>query len=50
MVLPAKLFIAARPGTVRITADDGTYLGDQLSVRIIIRTWNDEPQWVDPNR
>ena len=50
MVLPSKLFIAARPGTVRITADDGTYLGDQLSVRIIIRTWNDEPQWVDPNR
>ena len=50
LMLPAKVFIAARPGTVRVTAADGTDLGDQLSVRISIRTWNDEPEWTERNR
>ena len=50
LILPAKVFIAARPGTVRVTAADGADLGDQLSVRISIRTWNDEPEWAERNR
>ena len=50
LMLPAKVFIAARPGTVRVTAADGTDLGDQLSVRISIRAWNDEPEWAEPSR
>ena len=50
LMLPAKVFIAARPGTIRVAAADGTDLGDQLSVRISIRAWNDEPEWAEPSR
>jgi outer membrane lipoprotein LolB len=50
LMLPAKVFIAARPGTVRVTAADGKDLGDQLSVRISIRAWNDEPEWAESSR
>ena len=50
LMLPAKVFIAARPGTVREPAAAGTDLGDQLSVRISIRAWNDESEWAEPSR
>ena len=37
--LPAKLQVSALPGTMEIYSDDGEYLGDELSVKVILKRW-----------
>lgn len=39
--LPRKLTITALPGKLEIYDDDGNYLGDHLSVKVILKRWWD---------
>ena len=41
LTLPTKLTISAVPGTIEIYSDKGEYLGDQLSVKVILKRWSD---------
>ena len=38
-ILPRKLTLTSLPGNLQIYDDDGNYLGDQLSVKIILKRW-----------
>ncbi len=37
--LPTRLEVSAMPGTMEIYSDDGEYLGDELSVKVILKRW-----------
>ena len=37
--LPVRLRVTALPGTMEIYDDDGEYLGDELSVKVILKRW-----------
>jgi outer membrane lipoprotein LolB len=37
--LPRKLIITALPGAMEIYDDEGNYIGDELSVKVIIKRW-----------
>ena len=37
--MPRKLLVSALPGTMEIYTDDGEYIGDELSVKIILKRW-----------
>lgn len=39
LALPTKINVAALPGTMEVYADDGEYLGDELSVKVILKRW-----------
>ena len=39
--LPRKLTLTTLPGKVEIYDDDGKYLGDELSVKVILKRWWD---------
>lgn len=39
--LPRRLSISALPGRLEIYADDGAYIGDQLSVTMVLKNWRD---------
>lgn len=39
LMLPTRIDIAALPGTMEIYSDDGEYLGDELSVKVILKRW-----------
>ncbi len=39
LILPRKMTITAAPGRIEVYARDGTYIGDQLSVKIIFKRW-----------
>lgn len=39
--LPVKLQVSALPGTMEIYSDDGEHLGDELSVKVILKRWWD---------
>lgn len=39
--LPQQLSITALPGKLEIYADDGAYIGDQLSLRMVVNRWRD---------
>ncbi len=39
--LPRKLTITAAPGSMEIYARNGAYIGDQLSVTVILKRWRD---------
>ncbi|MEM7196296.1 MAG: lipoprotein insertase outer membrane protein LolB [Pseudomonadota bacterium] len=41
LILPRKLTISAIPGTMEIYDDDGKYIGDDLSVKVILKRWWD---------
>ncbi|MEA3292711.1 MAG: lipoprotein insertase outer membrane protein LolB [Pseudomonadota bacterium] len=40
-LLPRSLRITALPGAVKIYADDGKHLGDELQVKLIVKTWQE---------
>lgn len=40
-MLPTRLNISAVPGTIEIYSDKGEYLGDQLSVKVILQRWSE---------
>jgi len=37
--LPTRLEISALPGTIEIYSDDGKYIGDDLSVKVLLKKW-----------
>ena len=39
--LPRKFLITAVPGSMEIYSDDGEYIGDELSVKMILKRWWD---------
>ncbi len=39
LILPRKLIISALPGTMEIYDDDGNYIGDELTVKFIMKRW-----------
>ena len=39
--LPQRLSITAVPGSMEIYDDDGAYIGDQLSVKVVLKRWQD---------
>ncbi len=39
LVLPRKLVITSLPGKMEIYDDDGNYIGDELSVKVILKRW-----------
>mgnify|MGYP001823458041 FL=1 len=41
LALPAKLRVTALPGTMAVYSDDGEYLGDELSVKVILKRWRE---------
>lgn len=41
LTLPTRLTISAIPGAIEIYSDKGKYLGDQLSVKIILKSWSE---------
>ena len=41
LVLPRKLQITSLPGNLEIYDDDGNYIGDELSVKVILKRWLD---------
>lgn len=40
LILPRKLTITSLPGSMEIYADDGKYIGDKLSVKLILKRWS----------
>ena len=40
-VLPRKITITSLPGNLEIYDDDGNYIGDELSVKVILKKWLD---------
>ena len=41
LVLPRKLTITSLPGKMQVYDDDGKYIGDELSVKVILKRWWD---------
>ena len=41
LALPAKLRVTALPGTMAVYSDEGEYLGDELSVKVILKRWRE---------
>lgn len=40
-LLPRSLRITALPGAIKVYADDGEHLGDDLQVKLIVKTWRE---------
>lgn len=41
LTLPRKLTITSIPGALELYDDDGKYIGDKLSVKVILKHWRD---------
>ena len=39
LILPRKLVITSLPGKMELYDDDGNYIGDELSVKVILKRW-----------
>ena len=39
VTLPTRLVVSALPGTMEIYSDEGEYLGDDLSVKVLLKKW-----------